>query len=61
MGQFNAKSLRKAVAIVNQLGAENVSAIAQGKLGRGDKLEEAGIIVQPKKPKDANGDAGSVS
>jgi len=58
-GQFNSKSLRRAVAVVAQQGAEGVVAVAQGKLDRGDKLEEAGIIVQPKKAKDANGGDGS--
>lgn len=49
-GEFNAKSLRRAVAAVTEHGAEAVAVIAQGKLV-GDALEEAGIVAQPKAPK----------
>jgi len=47
-GQFNAKSLPKEVATITEHGAEGVAVVAQGKLGAGNRLEEAGIVFQSK-------------
>ena len=52
-GQFNAKSLRKAVATIAEHGPENVAVILQGKLEAGDVLAEAGIMAQVKQPRPA--------
>jgi hypothetical protein len=43
-----AKSIRKAVAVLAEVGVERGVAILQGKLGAGDRLEEAGLAVQVK-------------
>ena len=48
-----AKSARKALATVREHGPDGVMAILQGKLGKGDVLLEAGLVVQPKVPKAA--------
>jgi hypothetical protein len=48
-----AKSVRKALAAIREHGADGVMAILQGKLGQGDVLLEAGLVVQPKVPKQA--------
>src|SRR4051794_41270339 len=48
-----AKSARKAVAAIREHGPDGVMAILQGKLGVGDVLLEAGLVVQPKVPKQA--------
>ena len=48
-----AKSARKALAAIREHGADGVMAILQGKLGKGDVLLEAGLVVQPKAPKAA--------
>jgi hypothetical protein len=47
-GQFTAKSLRKAVAAVAEHGADGVAVVVQAKLAVGDKLEETGVVAQPK-------------
>ena len=47
---LNAKSLRRCVAAINEVGPGGVSVILQGKLD-GDTLLEAGIVAQPKAPK----------
>ena len=47
-GRFTAKSLRKAVAAVAERGVESVAVVVQAKLAVGDKLEETGIVAQPK-------------
>jgi hypothetical protein len=43
-----AKSLRKAQATLQQVGAQGVTVILQGKLGAGDAVIEAGLTAQPK-------------
>ena len=48
-----AKSARKALATIREQGPDGVMAILQGKLGTGDVLLEAGLVVQPKAPKAA--------
>jgi hypothetical protein len=50
-GQFTAKSLRKAVAAVAEHGAEGVAVVVQAKLAAGDKLEDTGVLAQPKGPR----------
>jgi hypothetical protein len=45
------KSLRKAIAMIAETGADGCVAIAQGKLERGDMVSEAGLVVQLKTPK----------
>jgi hypothetical protein len=40
--------LRKAVAAVAERGVESVAVVVQAKLAVGDKLEETGIVAQPK-------------
>lgn len=49
-GRFNAKSLRKAIAAVTELGVEGVAVVVQGRLASG-VLEEAGISITVKPPK----------
>jgi hypothetical protein len=46
-GQFNAKTLRRAVTAVREAGAENVAVVVHGRLV-GNRLEEAGIVAQPR-------------
>ena len=46
-GQFNAKTLRRAVTAVREAGAENVAVVVNGRL-LGNRLEEAGIVAQPR-------------
>src|SRR3954447_24818564 len=48
-----AKSARKALATIREHRPDGVMAILQGKLGVGDVLLEAGLVVQPKVPKQA--------
>src|SRR3954454_22706964 len=48
-----AKSARKALAAIREHGADGVMVILQGKLGQGDALLEAGLVLQPKVPKQA--------
>jgi hypothetical protein len=54
-----AKSVRKAISVIREHGMEGVACILQGKLGVGDRIEEAGLAVQPKVKRatavDANG------
>jgi hypothetical protein len=45
-----AKSVRQAIAIVREHGPEAVAAIVQGRLS-GDQIADAGLSVQPKRPK----------
>ena len=52
-GQLNAKSLRRAVAMVVEHGTGSVAVIVQGKLEAGDVLADAGIAAQLKAPKTA--------
>ena len=49
-GQFNAKTLRRAVATIAEHGPENVAVIVQGTLV-GDRIEAAGISAQIKGPR----------
>jgi hypothetical protein len=44
---LNAKSVRKAVAMLAEHGPDGVAVIIQGKL-MGDAITEAGIVAQPK-------------
>ena len=53
LGRFNAKSVRRAVATINEHGPGNVATIVQGRLAPGDRLEDAGLAAQPKIPKAA--------
>jgi hypothetical protein len=46
-GQFNAKSARRAIAMLAEHGIDNVAVIIQGKLV-GNEIEEAGIAVNVK-------------
>ena len=52
---LNGKSARKALSVIKEHGAENVTVIVQGKLKLGPALvlEEAGIMAQPKQKKEA--------
>ncbi len=47
-GKFNAKSLRRAVAAVNEHGPDKVAVVVQGPLGDANTIEEAGIAAQLK-------------
>lgn len=46
-GEFNAKSLRRAVAAIAEHGADAIAVVVQGKLA-GNQIEEAGIAAQVK-------------
>lgn len=45
-----AKAVRKAIAVIQEHGPDNVALILQGKLVA-DKVEEAGVVAQQKTPK----------
>ena len=47
----NSKSYRKALATIDELGADNRNVILQASMIVPGKLESAGIAVQPKAPK----------
>ena len=49
--QISAKSLKKALTLIAEHGAEAVAVVLQGKLGDGDVVEEAGITAQVKGPR----------
>jgi hypothetical protein len=49
---LNSKSYRKALATIDELGAEGVVAILQGSMPRFGVLEGVGLVVQPKKTKE---------
>ena len=51
-----AKSVRRAIAMVREHGADNVAAIVQGRLS-GGQIAEAGLSVQPKGPKPEKAEA----
>ena len=53
-----AKSVRRAIAAVSEHGAENVTAVLQGRLV-GDQITEAGVMVQPKVPKPEKAEAAA--
>jgi hypothetical protein len=55
-----AKSLRRAIAMVREHGAEGVTAIVQGRLV-GRQITEAGLAVQPKVAKPAPEKAEAVA
>jgi hypothetical protein len=44
---LNAKSVRRALAVISEHGPDGVTAVIQGKLV-GDTIAEAGIMAQPK-------------
>jgi hypothetical protein len=50
--RLNPKSYRKALATIAELGVENVAVIVQGQMTRPGVIESAGIVAQPKKPKE---------
>lgn len=50
--ELNAKSLRKAIATIREHGPDAVACVLQGRLAVGDVLEDAGIAVQLKQPKE---------
>ena len=47
------ESLRKAIALIRETGAEGCVALLQGKLGPGDAVQECGIVAQVKQAKAA--------
>jgi len=49
---INSKSYRKAIAAIDELGAENCNVILQGSMKIQGKIEGAGLVVQPKKAKE---------
>jgi uncharacterized protein YlxW (UPF0749 family) len=49
---LNSKSYRKAIATIDELGADNCNAILQGSMKVQGKLEGVGLVVQPKKGKE---------
>ena len=49
---INSKSYRKAIAAIDELGAENCNVILQGTMKIQGKIEGAGLVVQPKKAKE---------
>jgi hypothetical protein len=57
---MNGKSMRRALKVIADLGAENVIAVLQGNLGAPTKpggpyeLQSAGLAVTPKTPKPAD-------
>lgn len=55
---INARSIRKSLTTIGELGAENVVMILQGRLV-GDVIEEAGLSAQPKKKPMAEPVAGN--
>jgi hypothetical protein len=46
-----AKSLRKAQTAIREQGGDNVVLMLRGKLVAGERIDEAGLSVQPKQPK----------
>ena len=53
---LNAKNARRAIAMIRELGPENVAAIVQGRLA-GNAIAEAGLVVQAKKAAEPEADA----
>jgi hypothetical protein len=49
--ELNSKSYRKALATIDELGADNCNAILQGSMPQFGILEGVGLVVQPKKAK----------
>lgn len=50
--ELNSKSYRKALATIDELGADNCNAILQGSMPKFGVLEGVGLVVQPKKAKE---------
>jgi sRNA-binding protein len=50
--ELNSKSYRKALATIDELGADNCNAILQGYMPKFGVLEGVGLVVQPKKAKE---------
>jgi hypothetical protein len=48
--RLNSKTLRRAIAVIAEHGVDRVAVVVQGRLV-GERLEEAGIIAQPKTPR----------
>jgi hypothetical protein len=42
------KSLRKAIALIREVGADGCVVVVQGKLGPGDVVSECGLVAQAK-------------
>jgi hypothetical protein len=53
---LNAKSARKAINTIRELGPDNVACFVQGKI-MGSTLLEAGLIVTPRKPREEKTEA----
>jgi hypothetical protein len=49
--QISAKSLRKAVAMIAERGAERVAVFIQGKLDADDVISECGLVAQLRAPR----------
>lgn len=49
---LNGKSYRKALATIDELGADGCNAILQGSMPKFGVLEGAGLVIQPKKAKE---------
>jgi len=49
--QISAKSLRKAVAMIAEHGAEKVVLLLQGKLVEDDVISECGLVAQLRAPR----------
>jgi hypothetical protein len=60
-GLLNAKTLRRAVAMVTATGGEGVAVIIQGRLGPDEQLIDAGIAAQPKEPSKDAGDRANAA
>ena len=50
--KLNSKSYRKALATIDELGADNCNAILQGSMPKFGVLDGVGLVVQPKKAKE---------
>lgn len=50
--ELNSKSYRKALATIDELGADGCNAILQGSMSKFGILEGVGLVVQPKKAKE---------
>ena len=48
---LSCKSIRKAVTVIGQHGADGVALLVQGQLEVGDKISSAGLSAMPKTPK----------
>jgi hypothetical protein len=50
-GQFNAKSLRRAITTITENGADQTTVVIQGRLTAANVVEDAGLACQIKGPK----------